>query len=33
VWWKSPEALAIAVLLLAVAMNIFFFGLGEEVER
>jgi hypothetical protein len=25
VWWKSPEALAVAVLLLAVALNIFFY--------
>ena len=25
VWWKSPEALAIAVLLMAVALNIFFY--------
>jgi SSS family solute:Na+ symporter len=25
VWWKSPEALAIAVLIMAVAMNIFFY--------
>jgi len=25
VWWKSPEALAVAVLLMAVALNIFFY--------
>ena len=25
VWWKSPEALAIAVLVMAVALNIFFY--------
>src|SRR6202453_1542757 len=25
VWWKSPEALAIAVLLMAIALNIFFY--------
>ena len=25
VWWKSPEALGIAVLLMAVALNIFFY--------
>lgn len=25
VWWKSPEALAVAVLLMAIALNIFFY--------
>jgi SSS family solute:Na+ symporter len=25
IWWKRPEALAVAVLLMAVALNIFFF--------
>ncbi len=25
VWWKSPEAVAVAVLLMAVALNIFFY--------
>jgi SSS family solute:Na+ symporter len=25
VWWKSPEALGVAVLLMAVALNIFFY--------
>jgi hypothetical protein len=23
-WWKSPEALAVAILLCAIALNIFF---------
>jgi SSS family solute:Na+ symporter len=25
IWWKRPEALAVAVLLMAVALNIFFY--------
>jgi hypothetical protein len=25
VWWKRPEALAVAILVAAVALNIFFY--------
>jgi len=25
IWWKRPEALAVAVLLMAIALNIFFY--------
>jgi SSS family solute:Na+ symporter len=25
IWWKRPEALAVAVLLMTVALNIFFY--------
>jgi len=25
IWWKRPEALAAAILLVAVALNIFFY--------